>query len=407
MLPFPLFLALKYLRPKRTVLSVVTALSVLGVLLGVAIMVIVLSVMTGFDEMWREKILSFKPHLIVSGRYDVLLDEEALADRIADVEGVTGVAPVIMTRVLMQREERSVAPIVIGMDPERAATVTQVEDHVTAGTFLLDDHSMVVGIDLAARMGLTPGRQALVHSPRNVMARDEFHLPEELTVSGIFDMGMRDYDAGYVFVSLPVARDLVGLDRGVHALYAMTQNPLHFEEMAARVRAAAGPAYRVSTWRDEDAVLFEALRTEKTMMFILLVFITIVAIFCVTNTLIVVTVQKTHEIGLLKALGFSNWRITAAFVWHGWIQCIVGIAAGIGTALLVLFNLRRIVNALARFDLEVFPKAIYGLDEIPWATSPQEILRVALFVMVFCTLSSILPAWRAARLDPVASLRQE
>jgi lipoprotein-releasing system permease protein len=143
------------------------------------------------------------------------------------------------------------------------------------------------------------------------------------------------------------------------------------------------------------------------MMFLLLVFITIVAIFCVTNTLIVITVQKTNEIGLLKALGFPSGKIMGAFVWLGWIQCIVGIVAGVGVGLLVLNNLHNIVALLQQMNIEVFPKAIYGLSEIPWETSTGEIVRIALFVLVFCTLSSILPAYRAARLDPVQALRQE
>jgi lipoprotein-releasing system permease protein len=143
-------------------------------------------------------------------------------------------------------------------------------------------------------------------------------------------------------------------------------------------------------------------------MFVLLVFITIVAIFCVTNTLIVITVQKTNEIGLLKALGFPSRKIMAAFVWHGWIQCLVGTAAGIGVGLLVLHNLSTIIDCLSwLIREEVFPKEIYGLSEIPWKTSLAELARIAVFVMVFCTLSSILPAWRAARLDPVQALRHE
>jgi lipoprotein-releasing system permease protein len=153
--------------------------------------------------------------------------------------------------------------------------------------------------------------------------------------------------------------------------------------------------------------MFSALSHEKTMMFVLLVFITVVAIFCVTNTLIVITVQKTNEIGLLKAVGFSSGRIMAAFVWHGWIQCLAGIAAGIGVGLLVLDHLNDIASWLTALNVEVFPKEIYRLNEIPWSTSFGELARIALFVMAFCTLSSILPAYRAARLDPVEALRNE
>jgi lipoprotein-releasing system permease protein len=124
-------------------------------------------------------------------------------------------------------------------------------------------------------------------------------------------------------------------------------------------------------------------------------------------TLIVITVQKTNEIGLLKSLGFSSGRIMAVFLWHGWIQCLVGTVMGIGTALLVLNNMQRIVKFLTIINVRVFPKEIYGLSEIPWDKSGHDILPVALIVMAFCTLFSLLPAWRAARMSPVEALRYE
>jgi lipoprotein-releasing system permease protein len=407
MLPFSLFLALKYLKPKRSFLSVVTAISIIGVLLGVAILVIVLSVMTGFDNMWREKILSFKPHLSVTGEAGPVRDEEALCQAIEAVPGVTGAAPVVQTLVLMQHNGVAVAPIVVGIPPERAGRVTHVPRSMRSGTFALDEHQTVVGVDLAERQGLRVGDKVLVYSARNVTTQDEMYLPEELTISGIFDLGMWDFDARFILTSLETARELAGMEEGADAVYVMTRDPFRFEEMAARVREAAGPGRIVRTWREEDALMFSALSHEKTMMFVLLVFITVVAIFCVTNTLIVITVQKTNEIGLLKAIGFSSGKIMAAFVWHGWIQCLAGIAAGIGSGLFVLRHMNRIVDWLTSINVEVFPKEIYRLNQIPWSISWVEIARISLCVMVFCTLASILPAYRAARLDPVEALRSE
>jgi lipoprotein-releasing system permease protein len=416
MLPFPLFLALKYLKPQRSFVSVVTLISVAGVMLGVAILVIVLSVMTGFDDMWREKILSFKPHLTVTRYGNVIPDEEGLCRRLQQYPGVRGVAATVETRVLLQHdstlsretgEQRIVAPVVIGITPERAASISRVQDHMAFGRFDLEGDSILLGSDLAYALGVRVGDRVLLYSPMNVINRDEMYLPEELSVSGIFDMGMRDFDGDYVFTSIEVARELVGLKHGARSAYLMLNDPFRFEDLAARIQRDLGDEYDVRTWKEIDTVLFSALSNEKTMMFVLLVFITVVAIFCVTNTLIVITVHKTGEIGLLKALGFSSRGIMAAFVWHGWIQCLAGIAAGIGGGLLVLHNLKGIVAALASLRIDVFPKEIYGLSEIPWRTSTVEILQIAGFVMMFCTVASLLPAWRAARLDPVRALRQE
>jgi len=406
--PFSLFLAMKYLRPKRSFISVVTIISILGVLLGVAILVIVLSVFTGFGEMWREKILSFKPHLTIYRRYGIIEETETVCRELESVEGVTGAAPVVLTRTLVRFGGRTVAPVVVGVDPDRVERISQVPRFTPEGVFDISGENMVIGYDLAARLGVNVGDKVLVYSPRNVTASDEMYLPEELTVAGIFNMGMRDFDSEFALTSIVMARELVGVERGAHAVYAMTVDPFRFAEFVEGARARLARDYVVHSWRDEDRVLFGALRTEKTMMFVLLVFITIVAIFCVTNTLIVITVQKTNEIGLLKALGFRSWKIMGAFVWHGWIQCLLGTLAGIGTGLLVLTNLTAVVDGIGKLvGQDLFPKEIYGLDEIPWSTSPKEIAVIAAFVMVFCTLASFLPAFRAARLDPVQALRHE
>ncbi len=408
-MPFSLFLALKYLKPKRSVTSVVTLVSVLGVVLGVAIIIIVRAVMTGFGDMWREKILDFKPHITITpGGGGVIENEEAVCQRLEQVPGVLAASPGLEMRVLVEHRRRVVAPLIIGTDPRRAQRVMKL-NRLASGEFNLDGDSVVVGIDLAEELGLAVGDDLLVYSPMNLVSQDQVYFPERLKVTGIFDSGQRDFDSGFVITSIAVARDLMGMKSGVYSVHlkvADPQNTAAFNKVVADVRMLT-PLHTVRTWQQIDSQLFNALAVEKNMMVILLMFITVVAIFCVMNTLIVLTVQKTDEIGLLKALGFSSWQVMAAFVFHGWIQCLAGTVIGIGTALLILRNLQGFVSLLARMGVEVFPKNVYGLAEIPWRVVPEEIAVVAVSVIVFCTVASFLPAWRAARMDPVTALRKE
>jgi lipoprotein-releasing system permease protein len=301
------------------------------------------------------------------------------------------------------------APVVVGIDPERAAALHPLlVDRIEAGEFNLLDDNVVIGTDLANQLRVGVGETLLVYSPMNLVSQDEVYFPEELVVAGIFNMGQGSFDSGFVITSLGVARDLMGLTRGAYTLQVKTEspeNPKRFDQVVQDLRLKLGPGYLVRTWQDVDRELFSALAVEKNMMVILLMFITIVAIFCVTNTLIVITVRKTHEIGLLKALGFSSRQIMWTFVLLGWLQCLLGTLLGIAAAYAILHNLRHLVAGLAHFGLQVFPKSIYGLDEIPWRVLPSEVVQVGISVIIFCTLASIIPAWRAARMDPVEALR--
>ncbi|HPK37540.1 MAG TPA: ABC transporter permease, partial [Kiritimatiellia bacterium] len=373
-MPFSLFLALKYLKPKRSFTSVVTLISVIGVVLGVAIIIIVRAVMTGFGDMWKEKILDFKPHITILSRNGGVIEGEGeICRRLEQVPGVTAVSPGLETRVLVEHRRRVVAPLLIGTDPARAQHVMKL-DRLAAGAFELEGDAVVLGIDLAAELGIRVGEDLLVYSPMNLVSRDELFFPERLTVTGIYNSGQRDFDSGFMITSLAVVRDLMGMRSGVYSIHlkvADPQNTVGFSRLVSEIRALL-PIYSVRTWQEIDSQLFNALAVEKNMMVILLMFITVVAIFCVTNTLIVLTVQKTDEIGLLKALGFSSRQVMMAFVLHGWIQCLIGTALGIGAALLILENLQGLVSLLGRFGLEVFPKDVYGLAQIPWRVIPRE-----------------------------------
>ena len=407
MLPFSLFLALKYLKPKRTYFSIITIISVLGVLLGVAVLIIVLSVMSGFDDMWRDKILGFNAHVTISAAGGIQ-DEGEIMARVAALPGVTGVAPTIEGPVVIQHAGRVYTPILRGIDPARERTVSQIPRHMVEGRFDVKKGEAVMGVDLARRMGVQIGDRLLVNSPRSFMSKDEITLPEELTLVGLYEVGMWEYDSSFVLCSIGTAQTLYGIESGVQSIRAMTADPYRAHETAAAVRRCLGADYAVDTWMEQNRQLFSALRVEKNMMFFLLIFITIVAAFGITNTLITVTVQKTREIGLLKAVGFQSGSIMRIFFWQGWIEGMLGTTAGIGTALLVLHYRNDLMRWLSdTFNLELFPKELYRLSEIPSRTSPADVAIVAISVVAICTLAGLIPAWRAARLDPVQALRNE
>jgi lipoprotein-releasing system permease protein len=411
MLPFSLFMALKYMKPKRTWLSVISIISIIGVMLGVAVLVIVLSVMSGFDDMWRDKILGFDAHVTVT-RPGIIDDEDRLAEAVAAIPGVVGVAPYVQGLVFVQHDGIVHTPLMRGVDIEREQQVSQLPRHMVAGRFAMDDDDVIIGRELARRLNIAVGDKLLVYSPQNFIAgKDEIRLPTEMNVAGIFEIGMWEYDIGFILMPMAAARELYGLDSGVHALRVMTAHPFQAHIAARQIGERLHGEYPdlcVRTWMDLNRQLFDALRVEKNMMFFLLIFIVLVAAFGITNTLIIVVVQKTKEIGLLKALGFSSGSIMRIFFWQGWIQGFFGTVLGIALGLVTLHYRNGIMRGMAAVcRMELFPKELYRLSEIPSHTTPGDIALIAILSLIICTLAGLLPAWRAARLDPAQALRYE
>ncbi len=429
-MPFSLFLALRYLRPRKSLASVITFVSVLGVTLGVAIVVIVRAVMTGFGDKWEEMILEFKPHATVCpARGEALISgEDALVRELEGIPGVKSVAPVIAARVMLERKDargnsRIDAPILLGIDGDRARAAffpssAARESRVRVeGSCTLEGDALVLGSGLAAKLGVRRHPygpafgQVTVYSPKTLANRDEVYLPLKYDVEGVFDLGHRDYDEGYALTSLANMRELLGIEEGVMAVNVKTDpstamDPAAFGRIVAAVKAAADPrGLEVRTWQEQDRQLFNAIAVEKNMMALLLMFITVVAVFCVMNTLLVLTVQKAPEIGLMKSLGFPRRRIMGAFVVHGMIQCAAGVALGLCVAWAVLSNLQSMVSFLGSVGVEVFPAEVYRLSEIPWRLVPSDVAWVLCCVFACGAAASLAPALAAAAKNPVEALK--
>ncbi|MCR5414120.1 MAG: ABC transporter permease [Kiritimatiellae bacterium] len=404
-----LFLALKYIKPKRSVASVITCVSVIGVMLGVAVVVIVRSVMTGFGDTWREKILAFRPHITIQSQTPgPLTGEDRLADSLRKVPGVTAVNPEVMTRVMLSCNDRVLAPVMIGIGGDDFTKAYDVGEPV-AGSFSLENGGLVIGSALAKSLGLGVGSEATVCAPP---LPDEVYLPRKIAVTGIFTSGHHDYDSDFIIADLDTVRDLTGMEEGVNAICIKTDCPM--DESAfnstvdgvVRVLKSTRRGYHMLDWKQADRQIFDALAVETNMTAVLLLLISLVALFCVMNTLLVLSVQKTPEIGLLKALGFGKLKIMGVFLIHGLIQCAVGIALGLLASWAVLSNLQRIVSWLAKCGMEVFPAEIYKLEEIPHRVIASDVVFTVAIITVFGLLASLVPALIAASKDPVKALNE-
>lgn len=414
-LPFELFLALRYLRPKRTFVSIITVLSLLGVMLGVMVLIIVISVMSGFERDLREKVMGFTAHITITN-YEILKDYQTILRRAEKDSDVVGVSPFVMGPVLVNFQERISTPAIRGIDPAREESVIGLKHFIVAGEFFLEGEAVIIGEQYAEKNNIEIGDKILVFSPRHIeefrraekTGKQETALPTELLVTGIFSTGMYDYDANFILTSLETAQVLYGLRDGVHGIALRLKDPMQAPTVKNRLNQDLSAPIRAYTWMDLNRQLFSAIAVERKVMFFLLLFIVVVAAFGLTSTLITITVQKSREIGLLKALGAKEYQILWVFLSHGLVVGIVGSVLGLGSGLLLLRFRNGVAQFLSQaFGIEIFPDEIYQFTSIPAQINQQSIAIICLSAVVICVLAALIPAWNGARLQPARALRYE
>jgi lipoprotein-releasing system permease protein len=423
-LPFEAFLALRYLRPRRTFVSVITLISIVAVLLGVAVLIVVISVMSGFDKEWRDSILGFNAHLTVfpAGRDDSFTNYQAAMKLISANANVVGTSPFIHSQVLVKTEPDTgnpipSAPYLAGVDPATVGTVNVLPGSIKSGAFDLSDKGLVVGCGYAAFNGLAVGDRVAIWSWKSLQKMDpttgktnaEVTVGEDFTVRGLFDVGFPDFNNQFIVASLDDARELLSLpDNSVQALQVKLRDPFLADEVAGQLRAASKNALTVRTWQEESPDIFNALATEKNMMFFLLFFIMIAAAFGIVSYQITFVVQKTREIGILKALGANNRQILCLFLSQSIVVGVLGVGLGFAAGMLALHYRNPFLVLMRRVThSDLLPSSIYHVYDLPASIQTQDVLVICGTAFAACVLAGLFPAWKASRLQPVEALRHE
>lgn len=422
-LPFELLLALRYLRPKRTFVSIITVISVLGVTLGVAVLIIVISVMTGFGEELKAKVLGFNAHLrIFDADQNPLENHAVLAKKISSHPHVTGVTPFVVTKVMMitqpvDGKAQVAAPYLRGVDAQSESSVSKLPQSVKQGKFDLEERGMVIGEALAQLYGLHVGDHVSIYSPADLQKMEESHRmhqeivvsPKEFEVRGIFDVGHYEFNSEYVIVSIENAQELCNFFETdtVHGLFAKTDDPFRATQVARELEASLEGKVRVNTWL-EDSELMMAVVVEKNVMLYILFFIVLVAAFGITCTLITFVMMKTRDIGVMKALGATRGQVMSIFLGQSLIVSVLGILGGLAAGLALIAYRNPFLGLMRKWTgYELFPHKIYGFSELPAMVVPGDVLIICGGSLVICLLAAALPAWHASKLNPVEALRHE
>ncbi len=398
-------------------------------MLGVTVLILVISVMTGFDRELRQKVIDFDAHILV-GTEDVLHDWRALKTKIDKTPGVVATAPYIQGPVIVEFQNRRVAPLIRGVDPTEEEKVIPLRKFIKYGDLNLEGDSTVLGIELARKLQVSVGDKITIYSPGNLgqildgikklenakgdeekNAIDQLRdviLPKELTVTGIFETGHYLHDSEYLLVPVYVGQELYGLQDGLHGITVRTDNPYSAERVKRSIEQFLQPPEYAQTWIDMNHQFFEAVRLERSVMFFLLFFIVVVAAFGIMSTLITVTVQKRREIGIMKALGANIAQVIWVFLGQGTVVGLFGTLTGLGLGMTLIRYRNEFSHWLATtLHIEVFPREVYQFSAIPAQVTPGAVAIICISAFFICSIAALIPAYFAARLDPVKALRYE
>ncbi len=405
---FERLVALRYLRAKRRekFISLISFISIAGVTVGVMALLVVIGVMTGFDQDLKKKILSVNAHVILIKPGYSLDNYDALVQQVEAIPGVTSAKPFIYTQVMVSGPGNISGGVIRGLDLPTIATGGPPAVEVRDGSFkqLAEDREgelpeVALGNELAKNIGATVGGQIKVISPLGTLTpMGRMPRIKNFQVGAIFHSGMFEFDNTLVYASIPRVQDYLGLDDKVTGLEVQVQDIYAADKIAAVIQEKLGPAYQTRDWMRMNRSLFAALKLEKIAMFIILTLIVLVAAFNITSTLIMLVMEKTKDIAILKSMGATRRSIMQIFMLEG---IIIG---GVGTVLGLILGFL-LTSILKKYEFIKLPSDVYYISTLPVKIESLDLAFIAGATMLISFLATIYPAWQASRLDPVEAIR--
>ena len=414
---FEFFVSLRYLKAKRkqTFISIITLISIGGVALGVTALIVVLAVMSGFENDLKTKILGLNAHALVLSWDNTVDDYARLRRRVEEVPGVTGATPFVLTQVLLSTPRQVTGAVLRGLEIESARRVIILDRIIRTGSWQALEETgpaaagaggevlpgIILGQELAKQLGLTLGDAVSVVSPLGeVTPVGRVPKMRAFRVVGTFESGMYEYDSTISFISLAQAQAFLGLGSRVTGLEVKTRDIYEAADIARTIKEKLGFPYWTKDWMRMNKNLFSALKLEKLVMFIILTLIILVAAFNIVSSLIMVVMEKTKDIAILKSMGATAGSILKIFVLEGLIigvvGTILGLAGGVG-----------LCEILQRYQFIKLPSDVYYISSLPVLMKGTDILFVVVATLGITFIATLYPAWQASRLDPVEAIRYE
>jgi lipoprotein-releasing system permease protein len=409
---FERMVAFRYLRARRQegFVSVIAIFSLLGIALGVATLIIVMSVMNGFRADLLARILGLNGDLGVYAESGGLSDFDAAAQKVREVPGVTRVTPLVEGQVMATAEAGAAGALVRGIRPEDLRSLRLLADNVVQGTLAdFDDDGVAIGARLARRLGVAVGSPITVLSPQGT-ATAFGTMPRVKTyhVVALFSVGMYEYDNSFIYAPLDAAQLFFRLPGEVSSLEVFVADPDRVREERQLITAALGGHVRIVDWQQANSSLFNAVEIERNVMFLILTLIIVVAAFNIISSMIMMVKDKGRDIAILRTMGASRAMILRIFMLSGASIGIVGTIAGLALGVMFTRNIeaiRQFIQHIVGTDL--FAAEIYFFTRIPARIDSSEVAAVVIMALALSFLATLYPSWRAARLDPVEALRYE